>query len=129
MVATDRAGNLIMAKTTLFILNDPPYGTERSFNALRLAGSLSKHEGETVLVFLIGEGAACAHGHQKVPRGDYNIEVMLKTVAAHGGRIGVCSTCMDARGIADADLVEGTRRRSLDELTTWTRESDKVLVF
>ena len=29
-----------MAKT-LFILNDPPYGTERSYNALRLAGSLS----------------------------------------------------------------------------------------
>ncbi len=26
-----------MAKT-LFILNDPPYGTERSYNALRLAG-------------------------------------------------------------------------------------------
>ena len=36
-----------MAKT-LFILNDPPYGTERSYNALRLAGSLSKREGEQV---------------------------------------------------------------------------------
>ena len=31
---------------TLFILNDPPYGTERSFNALRLAGSLSRREGK-----------------------------------------------------------------------------------
>ena len=29
---------------TLFILNDPPYGTERSYNALRLAGSLSKRD-------------------------------------------------------------------------------------
>lgn len=63
---------------TLFILNDPPYGTERSYNALRLAGALSKVEGERVRVFLIGEGAACAHGHQKVPQGHYNIEVMLK---------------------------------------------------
>jgi len=25
---------------TLFVLNDPPYGTERSYNALRLAGSM-----------------------------------------------------------------------------------------
>jgi uncharacterized protein involved in oxidation of intracellular sulfur len=114
---------------TLFILNDPPYGTERSYNALRLAGSLSKVEGEQVRVFLIGEGAACAHGHQKVPQGHYNIEVMLKMVSKHGGEIGVCSSCMDARGIADAELVEGTKRSSMDELTAWTLEADKVLVF
>lgn len=31
---------------TLFILNDPPYGTERSYNALRLAGALSKRGNE-----------------------------------------------------------------------------------
>jgi uncharacterized protein involved in oxidation of intracellular sulfur len=29
----------------LVILNDPPYGTERSYNGLRLAGSLAKTEG------------------------------------------------------------------------------------
>ena len=40
---------------TLFVLNDPPYGTERSYNALRLAGSLVKREGEEVRVFLIGD--------------------------------------------------------------------------
>lgn len=115
--------------TVLFILNDPPYGTERSYNALRLAGSLAKHASERVRVFLIGEGAACAHAHQKVPQGHYNIEVMLRTVATQGGEISVCSSCMDARGIADAELVEGTRRSSLEELSTWTREAEKVLVF
>lgn len=117
-----------MAKT-LFILNDPPYGTERSYNALRLAGSLSKIDGEHVRVFLIGEGAACAHGRQKVPQGHYNIEVMLETVSKHGGEIGVCSSCMDARGIGDAELVKGTKRSSMDELTAWTRDADKILVF
>lgn len=114
---------------TLFILNDPPYGTERSYNALRLAGSLSKKPEAQVRVFLIGEGATCAHAHQKVPQGHYNIEVMLKTVLKHGGEIGVCSSCMDARGIADAELIEGTRRSSMDELTAWSIEADKVLVF
>ncbi|HEY4644722.1 MAG TPA: DsrE family protein [Steroidobacteraceae bacterium] len=113
----------------LFILNDPPYGTERSYNALRLAGSLSKQTGENVRVFLIGEGAACAHGHQKVPQGHYNIEIMLKTVVKHGGEVGVCSSCMDARGISDADLVEGAKRSSMDELTEWSRDADKVFVF
>lgn len=113
----------------LFILNDPPYGTERSYNALRLAGSLSRQSGEHVRVFLIGEGAACAHGRQKVPQGHYSIEIMLKTVVRHGGEIGVCSSCMDARGIADADLVEGTKRSSMEELAAWSREADKVFVF
>ena len=54
-----------MAKT-LFILNDPPYGTERSYNALRLAGS--KHEAEEVKIFLNGDAAACAKAHQNVRR-------------------------------------------------------------
>jgi len=45
---------------TLFILNDAPYGTERSYNALRLATSLAKNEAETVHVFLMGDAAACA---------------------------------------------------------------------
>ena len=84
---------------TLFILNDPPYGTERSYNASRLAGALSKLlPGEQVRVFLIGEGATCAHGGQKLPAGHYNIEVMLKAVTKHGGEIGVSASCMDARG-------------------------------
>lgn len=117
-----------MAKT-LFILNDAPYGTERSYNALRLAGSLSKQDGERVRAFLIGDAAACAQAGQKVPQGHYNIETMLKTVSKHGGEIGVCASCMDARGIQDAQLVEGTRRSSMDELTTWTTDADRGVVF
>jgi uncharacterized protein involved in oxidation of intracellular sulfur len=36
---------------------------------------------------------------------------------------------MDARGLTDAELVEGTRRSSLDELTDWTLWADRVIVF
>jgi uncharacterized protein involved in oxidation of intracellular sulfur len=117
-----------MAKT-LFILNDPPYGTERSYNALRLAGSLSKREGEEVKIFLIGDAASCAKAHQMVPQGYYNLEVMLKAAARRGAEVGVCATCMDARGLADAELCEGAARSTLDELTTWTQWADKTLVF
>ena len=92
---------------TLFILNDPPYGTERSFNALRLAGSLCRTEGEEVRVFLIGDAASCAKAGQKVPEGFYNLQLMLGKVARTGSAVGVCGTCMDARGITDAELIEG----------------------
>ena len=53
---------------TLFILNDAPYGTERSYNALRLAGALSKREGEEVKLFLIGDAASCAKAGSRTLR-------------------------------------------------------------
>lgn len=113
----------------LLILNDPPYGTERSYNALRLARSLLKAGSEEVRVFLLGDAAACAKGGQKVPQGYYNIGDMLGMVVRAGGRIGVCGTCIDARGIDEKSLVEGASRSTMDELTSWTRWADKILVF
>jgi uncharacterized protein involved in oxidation of intracellular sulfur len=113
---------------TLFILNDPPYGTERSYNALRLARSLAK-AGADVRVFLLGDAAACAAAGQKVPQGYYNLADMLGAVIRHGGTVGVCGTCMDARGMTVERLVEGAHRGSMDELAEWTQWADKVLVF
>lgn len=112
----------------LLILNDPPYGTERSYNGLRLANSLAKDEGNSVSVFLMGDAASCGVTGQTTPNG-YNIERMLKILASKGGRIGVCGSCMDARGIRPESLVEGAHRSSMDELTCWTQEANKVIVF
>ncbi|MBA3034618.1 MAG: DsrE family protein [Gammaproteobacteria bacterium] len=114
---------------TLFILNDAPYGTERSYNGLRLATALAKHDGETVRVFLIGDAAACARTGQKVPAGYYNAGDMLGMVARKNVEIGVCGTCMDARGLDEASLVKGAKRGTMAQLTEWTIEADKVLVF
>ena len=61
----------------LFVMNDAPYGSERSYNALRLAGALSKQAGVEVKIFLMGDAAGCAKANQKVPPGFYNVEVML----------------------------------------------------
>ena len=114
---------------TLFILNDAPYGSERTYNGLRLAGAIAKQEGNEVHIFLIGDAASAAHRNQKVPQGFYNVEVMTSNVIRHGGMVGVCGTCMDARGLADSDLAEGTHRSTLAELAEWTGWSDKTLVF
>ncbi len=114
---------------TLFVLNDAPYGSERSYNGVRLAGSLSKIEGEDVKVFLLGDAASCAKGGQKVPEGFYNLEVMLGRVVRNGAEIGVCGTCLDARGIAATELIEGSHKSTLAELTAWARWADKVIVF
>ena len=114
---------------TLFILNDAPYGTERSYNGLRLAGALAKRDGQELKLFLIGDAAACAKGGQKVPQGYYNVEVMLKSVIRNKGEVGVCGTCLDARGIIEAELTEGAKRSTLEQLTDWTVWADKVMTF
>ncbi|MEN8375649.1 MAG: DsrE family protein [Gemmatimonadota bacterium] len=114
---------------TLVILNDPPYGTERSYNGLRLAGELAKREGEQVRVFLIGDGVSCANRGQTVPKGYYNIESMLKAVSLHNGEIGVCGSCMDARGILEDHLAADCRRSTIDVMTDWTLWADRVAVF
>jgi len=114
---------------TLFILNDAPYGSERTYNGLRLAGTIAKQEDSVVRVFLIGDGAASAHRNQKVPQGFYNVEVMIGNVVRNGGEVGICGTCMDARGMGEGDIAENTHRSTMAELTEWTMWADKVLVF
>lgn len=111
---------------TLFILNDAPYGTERSYNGLRLARALGKEANQTVRVFLMGDAVACAKSGQKVPAGYYNAGDMVRMV---GGEIGLCGTCMDARGLTDDQVVTGARRSTLKELAEWTAAADKVLIF
>jgi len=113
----------------LVTINDAPYGSERAYNALRLAGSLAKRVGVEIQVFLVGDSASCAKSGQKVPQGYYNVQTMLSAVTRRGGQIGVCGTCMDARGIAATELVEGTHKSSLEEWTTWAVEADKTLIF
>jgi uncharacterized protein involved in oxidation of intracellular sulfur len=113
----------------LFIFNEAPYGSEGTYNGLRLAGSLVKREGEEVRVFLMGDSALCAKKDQKVPQGYYNVGDMLGAVTRRNGPVGVCGTCMDARGMMSDELSEGTHRGTMDELTTWTQWADKVIVF
>ena len=114
----------------LFIINDPPYGTERIYNALRLAYALHKNGPEhEVTVFLMADAVAAARKGQKTPDGYYNVERMLKRVLLGKGQVLLCGTCMDARGMTDDDVMDGARRSTMDELATTTIEADKVIVF
>ena len=70
--------------STLFVLNEGPYGNERSYNALRWALALLKQPGEAVRVFLMGDAVACAVRGQETPAGFYNVERMIRSLASRG---------------------------------------------
>ncbi len=113
----------------LFILNDPPYGTERCFNALRLAQALLKTEPKPeVTVFLMADAVVCAKAGQTTPNGYYNLERIIEGMGRQA-QVVLCGTCMDARGLGDEELVAGTERGTMPQLAQLTAEADKVLVF
>jgi uncharacterized protein involved in oxidation of intracellular sulfur len=114
----------------LFIINDAPYGTERVYNALRLASTLVKKDPATqITVFLMADAVIAGKAQQKTPEGYYNIERMLKRVISSKGIVLLCGTCMDARGMSETELLEGAQRSTMDALANATVEADKVLVF
>ena len=68
----------------LFVINDGPYGSERPYNALRMAMNLAKCEATHVRVFLMGDGVQCAVKGQETPQGYYNIERMFTAILRDG---------------------------------------------
>ena len=90
--------------STLFVLNDAPYGNERAYNGLRLAGALAAKEDQAVRLFLMADAVGCAKSGQKVPEGYYSVQIMLGKVARKG-EVGLCGTCMDARGLRDEEMI------------------------
>ena len=116
---------------TLIIINDGPYGTEKAYNALRIANQLGKdykYEVE-VRIFLMADAATCALAGQETPDGYYNIERMLKLSVNKGAQVKICGTCAAARGIKDAEFVKGTELSTMKELAEWIADSDKVMTF
>jgi uncharacterized protein involved in oxidation of intracellular sulfur len=118
-----------MQQKVLVILSDPPYGTERSYNGLRLAGALSRSDEAEVRVFLVGDAVGCAASNQRVPDGYYHLDQMIESVARHGGDVGCCGTCLDARGIGEDRITKGAHRSSLEELASWSLWADKVVSY
>ena len=113
----------------LFIVNDPPYGTERAYNALRQANAIAGKENTEVRVFLIADAAACAKKNQKTPNGYYNLEKMLTVANRKGIDVAVCGSCMDARGMSEEELHESSHKSTMDELADWSIWAEKIITY
>ena len=117
-------------KKVLTLINDAPYGTEKAYNALRLAMQIQKdYEGTDLTVFLMADAVTCALPNQNTPNGYYNIERMLKAVLMKNGRVKLCGSCSEARGLKEVKLIEGVEFSTMKELTQLTMESEKIATF
>ncbi|MBN1540537.1 DsrE family protein [candidate division KSB1 bacterium] len=114
----------------LFIINDAPYGTEKAYNALRMAMAIQKELSDVkIYVFLMADSVTCALPAQSTPQGYYNVERMIKSIVQKGGHVKACGSCSEARGIAKLELLEGVEISTMSQLVQWTVEADKILTF
>ena len=114
----------------LLIISDAPYGSEKAYDALRLAITLQKeHADMDMRIFLMADAVTCALLNQTTPQGYYSIERMLKAVINKGGQVKACGTCSEARGIKGLPLLEGIEISTMAELAKWTIEADKLVTF
>jgi uncharacterized protein involved in oxidation of intracellular sulfur len=110
------------------VISDAPYGTEKPWNALRLAGALAAIK-QKVNIFLLGDAVAVAKKDQKTPAGYYNLAQMLSELVKAGTDVLACGTCLKSRGLEGHELVEGVTVGKMLDLARWTAESSKVLTF
>lgn len=115
-------------KSILIVLNDAPYGNERVYNALRLAGALASRDDLQVRLFLMSDAVGCAKAGHRPPSDFYNLQAMLENIA-RTGLVALCGTCMDTRALDESELVAGAARSTLAQLADWTVEAHQVLVF
>jgi uncharacterized protein involved in oxidation of intracellular sulfur len=114
----------------LILINDAPYGTEKFYNACRLAMTIQKEQPEVqVNVFLMADAVTGALVNQNTPQGYYNIERMLKAIINKGGEVKLCGGCIDARGVTSLQFTEGCTRSNMSELAQWSVEADKVFTY
>jgi uncharacterized protein involved in oxidation of intracellular sulfur len=73
-------------KTVTLIVNDAPYGIERAWNALRLAGALITCKAR-VNLFLLGDAVVAVKAGQETPTGYYNTEQMIRELLAKGATV------------------------------------------
>jgi len=114
----------------LFIINDAPYGTEKAYNALRMAMAMQGAASNVVIrIFLMADAVTCALPNQEPPQGYYNIERMLKAILSKAGQVKTCGTCSETRGVEGLKLIDGVEISAMNQLKDWVLESDRVLTF
>ncbi len=77
----------------------------------------------------MADSVTCALPNQNTPNGYYNIELMLISVISKNGKVKICTTCIEARGLKELKLIEGTGLSTMKELTRLTMECGRIVTF
>lgn len=119
-----------MMQKLLFIFNESPYGTEKTFNGLRLALNFQEEYAQKteIKLFFFSDSVLSGLAGQN-PKEGANIQQALEILTNQGAEAKLCTTCANTRGVANLPLVEGVQLGTLDDVAAWTLWADKVVNF
>lgn len=114
----------------LLIASHAPYdGTDVTWNALRLAGVLAAG-GDDVRLFVMNDAIDIVRESVTAPGGSFDLLQMTKDLIAEGVTVRACGTCLERSGTRPGDpAIGGVHVSDLNDLSTWIRESDRVITF
>ncbi|SBT03457.1 DsrE family protein [Candidatus Accumulibacter aalborgensis] len=115
----------------LLIFNREPYdNTDVTWNGLRLAGKLVEGDNE-VRIFLMNDAVDMARDACQPPEGyDQDLSWMLKDLINQEVVVKVCGTCMARCGIyKNQPYFEGAEKSTMQALSDWVVDSEKVIAF
>ncbi|PWR73942.1 DsrE/DsrF/TusD sulfur relay family protein [Methanospirillum lacunae] len=114
-------------KSVTVIIGDAPYGSERSFSALRFVLTALLEEIKVNIFFL--ENGTYVGLKDQNPVEFANIENLVREAIESGAKIIMCGPCCQARGITKDKIVDGIHFGTMHDLTDLVMKSDKVIFF
>lgn len=133
-------------ETFTIIIHEAPYIGERAWNGLRFAKK-ALESGVAVNLFLMADAVYVARRNHRPPPQTPNLERLLEEILKIGGRVKVCTTCIEARGyepterlqacflgkkeggLSLGDLVKGVEMGTMQDLVDWSKKTDQVISF
>ena len=114
--------------SVLIILSCAPFQGDSTWNALRLAATLAERK-SPVRIFVMNDAIDVVR-RGAIPAGaEFDLQAMLRDLLPRGGRIKICTTCVNRCGIGQGDVIPEAIMATMGDLASWITESDRVVVF
>lgn len=116
------------AESVLIILSHSPFDGDTTWNALRLASTL-QDQGVAVRLFVMNDATDLVRQGAMPEGSEFDLQAMLRALLPRGGRVKVCTTCVNRCGMSAGEVLPETPLATMGDLGHWVADSDRVVTF
>jgi uncharacterized protein involved in oxidation of intracellular sulfur len=114
--------------SVLLILSHAPFDGDVTWNALRLAATLAERKA-SVRIFVMNDAIDLVRDGGMPEGYEFDLQAMLRGLLPRGGRVKVCTTCVNRCGIGHGEVIPEVTLSTMADLAEWVVDSDRVVVF
>lgn len=114
--------------SVLIILSRAPFDGDTAWNALRLAAALVERK-SPVRIFIMNDAIDIVRQGAMPEGAEFDLQAMLRALLPKGGRIKICTTCINRCGISQGEVIPEAILATMGDLASWITESGRIVVF